>query len=81
MKKRLLACLMSVSMVFTLMYGSAVAAEGGGQEKIEEAQEKQEVSTPSDADQIVATGWKTSCEFRGGKDGDIDVCGEQWGGL
>ena len=41
MKKRLLACLMSVSMVFTLMYGSAVAAEGGGQEKIEEAQEKQ----------------------------------------
>lgn len=56
MKKRLLACLMSVSMVFTLMYGSAVAAEGGGQEKIEEAQEKQEVSTPSDADQIVATG-------------------------
>ena len=47
MKKRLLACLMSVSMVFTLMYGSAVAAEGGGQEKIEEAQEKQEVSTPS----------------------------------
>ena len=43
MKKRLLACLVSVSMVFTLMYGSAVAAEGGGQEKIEEAQEKQEV--------------------------------------
>ena len=42
MRKRLLACLMSVSMVFTLMYGSAVAAEGGGQEKIEEAQEKQD---------------------------------------
>lgn len=56
MKKRLLACLMSVSMVFTLMYGNAVAAEGNGQQKIEEGRENQEVTTPSNASPVVATG-------------------------
>lgn len=59
MRKRLLACLMSVSMVLTLMYGNAAAAESGGQQKNKESQEiqeTQEISTPSNADQIVDTG-------------------------
>lgn len=59
MRKRLLACLMSVSMVLTLMYGNAAAAESGGQQKNKESQENQEtqeISTSSNADQIVDTG-------------------------
>ena len=50
---------MSVSMVLTLMYGNAAAAESGGQQKNKESQENQEtqeISTSSNADQIVDTG-------------------------